>query len=398
MMAVQRAQGMTSALPATVSGAFEVAIDSTGEAEWAELIQHFDDATVYQTWAYGAERWGEGHLSHIVLTKNGALRAAAQLRIVKLRFLNAGIAYLFRGPLWRVSGAPPDPENFRQILRALRLHYGAKHGLVIRLLPNECDGQPDDCRAILEEEGFQHYPAAPPYRTFLLDLTPSLESLRNNLHRRWRRRLRLGESHAFEVVEGTGDELYLQFKTLYQEMHHRKRFVRLVDVDEFRRMQQRLPDSLKLHLMICKYQGEPVAADVFSTIGATAIALFEATNRTALALNGARFLKWRQIAWLKERGVSTLDLGGIDRCRAAGPYGYKLGLAGKDAAEATHLGTFEYCGSPLSRHLVHLAENTLLRYRQWRFWQNRTAKQLRKWICKAKLEKHSKNGRQKRPE
>ena len=49
------------------SADYIVEIDQISKAEWEKLIHIFDDSSIYQTWSYGAVRWGQSNLSHIVI-------------------------------------------------------------------------------------------------------------------------------------------------------------------------------------------------------------------------------------------------------------------------------------------------------------------------------------------
>ena len=70
-----------------------VEVDGMTPESWSDVLRQFSDANVYQTWAYGAVQWGADQLSHLVLRQSGRLVAAAQLRIVRLPFVRAGLAY-----------------------------------------------------------------------------------------------------------------------------------------------------------------------------------------------------------------------------------------------------------------------------------------------------------------
>ena len=353
------------------------------EAEWNDLIQRFDDSTIYQTWQYGAVRWGEENLSNIVLRKEGEVRAIAQLRVLKLPLVRAGVGYLFRGPLWHRRGREADTEDFRQMLRTLRLFHVKDKRFLLKVIPNEAEDSNGTLRTILEEEGFARQNLLRPYRTFNVDLALSSDDLFRNLQKRWRNRLKKALDCNFEIVEGAEDALYLEFAQLYWAMYQRKRFVRFVDIEEFREIQQRLPESLKMRIMVLKYEGEPVAAGVWSVLGNTAVGIFSATSEKALELKGGYALKWNQIAWLQERGFRYFDLGGVDLHDAPGPYAFKAGLAGKSASEICHLGTFESCESPLSQHLIGAAEAAQLVYRRSKLTWNKALHLLKKWAADA---------------
>src|SRR5664280_2205414 len=102
------------------SADYTVSVDQISKIEWERLLLEFDDATIYQTWSYGAIRWGQANLSHIVIKHKGEIIAAAQLRIVKIPLLKTGIAYLPWGPMWQRRGQQININVFQKIISALK--------------------------------------------------------------------------------------------------------------------------------------------------------------------------------------------------------------------------------------------------------------------------------------
>ncbi len=340
-----------------------VDVDHVNPDEWADVVRGFDDATLYQTWAHDAVRWGERRMSHLVLKRREKVVAAAQVRILKLPILKAGIAYLFKGPMWRPTGSAPDMDIFRHMMRALREEYATRRGLLLRVIPNEIDEESGRFRDVLESEGYRHRTSAKAYRTFLLDLEPSLEELRKKLRHTWRTNLNKAETRDFQIQEGTRDDLYAQFVRLYEEMHERKRFVRFVDIHQFRDIQRQLPEPEKMRIMVCGLDGEPVAAAVCSTLGQAALEVFLATGKKAMQTQAAFYMIWEQIRRFKQEHVRYFDIGGIDPESNPGGYRFKGGLGGQDIL---HIGEFEARGSLLSSALVHTAERARTGYRRFR--------------------------------
>src|SRR5437762_8097638 len=78
---------------------WQVEVDRATPEEWFQMLDLFEDANIYQTWSYGAVRWGRKNLSHLVLKRYGEVFAIAQLRIVRPIRFNFGMAYLRWGPL-----------------------------------------------------------------------------------------------------------------------------------------------------------------------------------------------------------------------------------------------------------------------------------------------------------
>src|ERR1039457_5385501 len=87
-------------------------VDRVNQADWHRHLQGFADANIYQTWSYGATRWGENSLSHLVPKNGSEILGLAQLRIVRAPVIGSGIAYLRWGPLFHQSRGEPDAETF----------------------------------------------------------------------------------------------------------------------------------------------------------------------------------------------------------------------------------------------------------------------------------------------
>jgi len=333
---------------------YSVEVDGLGAEEWAGMVTSFSDATLYQTRACESVRWGERHISHLVLRHQGRAVAAAQVRIVKAPLLPMGVAYVYRGPMWRTDGRF-DEETARQMLKALQAEYAGRRGLVLRIAPNEVEETEAGTvvSRVLTEAGFGRRDDVKAYQTFMLDLEPPLDALRRGLRHTWRTNLNKTEKRNWELAYGVDDGLYGQFLEIYREMHDRKGFFQRVDVDEFRRVQQLLPEGQKMQILICSLEGRRVAAGVCSVLGDTAIQLFLATSQRALEVQGAFKLFWEQIRLLKEQGVRWYDIGGVDAELNPGGFRFKAGLSG---TLVSHIGTYETHGNALMARPVQAVE------------------------------------------
>ena len=87
----------------------------------------------------------------------------------------------------------------------------------------------------------------------------------------------------------------------------------------------------------------PVAGLVASAMGDSAIYLLGATSDAGLNSKGAYLLQWTLIPWLKERGVKSYDLGGIDPEGNPGVYHFKRGLSGIDTCQIQPLRRLRQC-------------------------------------------------------
>jgi lipid II:glycine glycyltransferase (peptidoglycan interpeptide bridge formation enzyme) len=335
--------------------AYEVEVDRVSPAGWSSILDLFEDANLYQTWSYGAVRWGAKNLSHLILKRNGYVVGMAQLRIIRPTTFKFGIAYLRWGPLCHRHGEGLDPEIVLRITCALQEEYASKRRLLLRVLPNAFVGSP---RADVFHRAFSKFTQELPnqantYRTSLLDLTPPIEELRRNLDKKWRNALTRSEKNGLKVVVGRGTDEYLSFCGIYKQMRKRKAFESTVDVEEFGRIQQDLPENQRMRILICLQEGTPVAGVVSSAMGDTASYLLGATSDDGLNSKGAYLLQWTLIQWLKENNFRWYDLGGIDPERNPGVYHFKSGLSGIDAS---HMSPLVTCNSIVSSAIVTSSE------------------------------------------
>jgi len=316
---------------------FQVEVDRSTPSEWSQMLDQFSDANIYQTWSYGAVRWGRKNLSHLVLKRNGEVLGMAQVRIVRPTRFNFGMAYLRWGPLCHREGRELDAAAASYIARALQEEYVCKRGLLLQIIPNAFV---DSTRAALFQSCFSKFTKESPtaanlYRTVVLDLSPQIDQLRKNLDAKWRNKLTQSEKKGLKVISGCGTDEYRIFCRMYSQMWERKAFETTVNVEEFGRIQEDLPETHRMRVLICEQDGVPVAGVVASAMGDSAIYLLGATSDDGLNAKGAYLLQWTLIQWLKENGTKWYDLGGIDPEGNPGVYSFKKGLSGTDVTQST---------------------------------------------------------------
>ena len=115
---------------------WQVEVDRVTPAEWSSMLDLFDDANLYQTWSYGAVRWGRKNLSHVVLKRNDEVVGITQVRIVRPTSLKFGMAYLRWGPICHRRGTELDSEVFARMADALHREYVVKRRFLLHILPN----------------------------------------------------------------------------------------------------------------------------------------------------------------------------------------------------------------------------------------------------------------------
>jgi hypothetical protein len=331
---------------------------------WYHLMTRFQDANLYQAWAYDMVRFGDRRVAHMILRKRDVVVAAAQARIVRLPGVRTGIAYVLWGPIWRRKEMPGDPEIFRQTIRALRNEFSVRRGLVLRLHPLAFRGQDDVLKQILNDEGYGFHDDGRNHRTLIIELTPSLPEIRASLDQKWRNCLNRAEKNSLEIIEGEEESLFDEIRKIYLEMASRKGLVDLSDIEHLKKVQKDLPPGFKLKVVLCRLNGETCAGAIFSAIGATAVYHVGATSNAGMKSNGSYIIQWAFIKWLKENGFLYYDLNGINPETNPGTSHFKRGLGGKKGREVEFLGKFQVSDSRVSSWFVKGGEFALSGYRQ----------------------------------
>ncbi len=314
---------------------WEVEVDQADSEAWSQYLEKFDDASIYQTAAYGEVRWGKKNLSRLVLKRDGEIAGIGQIRIIRPTPLKYGIAYLRWGPLWERRGCSLEPEVPARLADAIEEEYVNRRNLFLRILPNAFSGskRADAFATAFSRFAVETSESTDIYRTFVVDLSPPVEELRKRLDAKWRNKLKQAERNGMTVLSGQGTESYQTFCDMYLQMRRRKTFETTVDIEEFGRIQKQLTNSERMHVLICQDKGTPVAGIVVSAMGDSAIYLLGATSDAGLNSRGAYLLQWNMICFLKENGTKFYDLGGIDPEGNPGVYQFKKGFSGADVCQ-----------------------------------------------------------------
>jgi lipid II:glycine glycyltransferase (peptidoglycan interpeptide bridge formation enzyme) len=351
-----------NAMKALAQG-YTVHIDEFNAESWYQIIDDFDDANIYQTWAYGEIRQGHRNLSHLILKRTDETVAAAQIRLFRVPLMGSGFAYVRWGPLWRTSSREGSIEVFRQVIRALWNEYVYRRRMVLRVFPPFFPDDTGELTKILQEEGFSSVQTDENSRTLIINLDLSLDELRKGLSPSWRRHLNGAEKHNLQIIRGTSNELFDEFIRIYDEMWQRKRFVETANVHQYKEIQKKLPQNTKMKILICRLDDKPCATAVCSTIGKTGLFLFGATNELGMETKASYLIHWSIIQWLREEGCTYYDLNGINPTSNPGTYQFKAGLCGKkNGRDVTFLGSFDNYKISVSSLAILLADR--LRHRR----------------------------------
>ena len=335
---------------------YTAVFDGVNQREWYSILDRFADANMYQTWDYDANRCGDKNLSHFVLRKNGHLVAASQVRLARIPFIGKGAAYVRWGPMWRTNTSEADPDIFRRSIHALKNEYVKRRGLILRIYPLLYDTHSIRFQEILHKEGYQPTPDENAQQTMILDISQSLVDIRKNFKQKWRNCLNRSEKNELDFSEGFDDHLFEQFIDLYSALLERKQFKEPNDINEFRAIQQALPEKHKMAIFICSQNGRPTAGGICSAIGDTGVYLFGATNDEGMKNKGSYLIQWKAIQWMKNKGCRYYNLNGVNIKTNPGGYHFKSGVSGKTGIDVHYLGRYDCYSGPLAMSLAKIGD------------------------------------------
>jgi hypothetical protein len=343
----------------SVSSEYRVEVDAVTAEAWPGVIGRFADASLYQLWNDGSGQ----DVSRMLLKKDQEVVAATEVRLFMLPVVGGGIAYVFWGPLWRLHSGEADAETFREALRALVAEYVERRHMVLRINPR-CFGAEDQrMLQILAEEGFSNLPQGAPRQSLVMNLSAPLADLRAGLDKKWRNCLSKAERSGLTVASGTSLAIFDEFTTVYARMLERKQFTPTADIQKHRRLQQRLPEALKMGVVVARQNGAPCAGAIYSAIGNTALYLFGGTDEVGMQSSASYLVQWQIVQELIGRQVAYYDLNGINPDTNPGTYHFKKGLAGKLTPEVTFAPQVQAHHASLANQSILLLDRLRLRIR-----------------------------------
>lgn len=308
-------------------------------AAWADAHAAMRLSVLEQSWAYGEavaigsrgrvlpQRW-------LIQAGDGSLLGMAQAFDRSLPLGIGRFVRLVRGPLF-----VPGVERSRRdsALGLIRTAYPWRRRCLLWWLPELNGGS--NSEAAMARLGLR--PMVTGYSSIRLDLRPPLERLRSRLDGKWRNALKQAEKSPMllEVssrAEGTwSDDAFAALMREHDEHRIDRRFLGpdAAFYKAFAEAAGAAPheDAILVWAHAGLHQGQvrPIAGILMLRHGGGATYAMGWSNQAGRLVKAHYRLIWRAIAELKQRGVTQLDLGGIDTERGAGVARFKLGLGGE---------------------------------------------------------------------
>lgn len=312
-----------------------VTVKEVSTQDWPALSAKFSDLTYEQDMAYvtaGAQRVG-AKVRAFSVWQNDDLIGAACLRIKAVPGLGRGIAYLSGGPMIGHGPAEEATQRAQAVLSALHKKLVTQEGHLLRLRPSVT--LPEVSEQVITDGGFGPTDRTHFYRTVLIDLEPDTETLRKNLHSKWRYELRRSEREDIQIQTGRSAALLDRFMMLYGAMREFKSFKQEFDPAFLDGM---LETSFDFDVRIATHEGTDIGGHITAFTPGCATYLFGATTKAGRDLRAGYALGWDAIEGSRVRGARWFDLGGVDKETNAAGYTFKIRTGGE---EKQALGPYE---------------------------------------------------------
>ncbi len=295
----------------------EILWNQTDRSRWDDAHAALG-AALQQHWGYGdALRTPAVQVMRAEVCVDGRTVALAQFLCRRYAGL-FGVALCTRGPLWLEPLAATDRAR---IYRALKRSLPLRRPRFILFSPDQTDAQDPGLSELTR--------VLTGYSTVMLDLAPPEAELRARLHPYWRNRLAAAERSGLTISEAGNSPDACRW-VLEEELRQRqrKRFYALpvAFIDNYIAAHRDRSDAALI--LTAELQSQPVAAMLFLVHGSSATYQLGWSTQSGRTTNAHNLILWRALALLKERGISKLDLGGVNTRDLPGISRFKINTGG----------------------------------------------------------------------
>ncbi|OGU71226.1 MAG: hypothetical protein A3G43_12900 [Ignavibacteria bacterium RIFCSPLOWO2_12_FULL_56_21] len=299
-----------------------------GQAEWTDLISDFQDLSLIQTWEYGSAKFktGSWKVERAVFMEGQHIVGAVQALVRTIPWLQGGLVWINRGPLWR-RHEDTDCSILLEMMSRLRQHWVDERHMVLRVAPPNREGEVS--LSALEGLGFRVDGSSSSWASARIDLSFPVDRLRQQLQQKWRNCLNKAERLGLAVESGSEDNLLRLFLDEYRQMIGERTLRTSVTPDLLSQLHALLPVERKPWVFATGQQGKTLGAVLIAKYGDTTEYLAGAINEDGRRVNAGQLLLWRAVCEMKRQGYRWFDLGGMDpKITPSGIYHFKAGLGG----------------------------------------------------------------------
>lgn len=229
--------------------------------------------------------------------------------------------YLPRGPIFKQD---LDEKKKLEIWQLLSVEFKKRGAIFYRVEPIESSPANLSARKTINLQ---------PQTTLILDLSLGLDALLASFHPKTRYNIRLAEKKGITVREANSNQDVASFWSLMTKTSERDAF-KIHNQKHYNTLATYNQDFIKLFL--AEYNGQVLAAGLFSFYGNKVTYLHGASDHNLRQLMAPYLLQWTLIKLAHDNNYKYYDFYGIDAQKWPGVTRFKLGFSG---LEVTYAGT-----------------------------------------------------------
>ncbi|MGB7306787.1 MAG: GNAT family N-acetyltransferase [Burkholderiaceae bacterium] len=296
-----------------------VATSELKQSEWDEL-HHQAGAALQQSWAYGAALASQSVPSLRLIVYRGESPVGMAQFILRRWVGPLGLSLCARGPVWLT---PLDTQERSDALSLLKKAQPL-------CWPSATIVSPDliDCPENRQIHGFRRVVTG--YSTVRISLGDTSDVIRAGQHPKWRNRLVAAEASELRIERGGTKPAQLTWLLDKEGLQRQERAYTGLPVGFVQDYIAASADQKNAALLLKANLGKnTVAAMLFLIHGSSATYHIGWSDDEGRRLSAHNLILWRAILELKDRGITALDLGGVNTGRSAGLARFKIGAGGE---------------------------------------------------------------------
>lgn len=306
---------------------------SMEQEEWDEMISHFSDVNLLQSWTYGETKKTSLYkkISRAIFTEENEVLGAVQSTVYTFGRFLPRLVWINRGPLW-MKNSNKDISQFIKILKTLKEYWVDQQGCYMRIAPAISN---DACnQKIFENLGFRPIEQEG-WGTSVIDLTDDLSVIRAKMNENWRRHLKKFEKETIQIEVSSSDVMIKKFCKDYARFLKERKISTMITPQWIEKMHR---NKGKLEVSYAFRQGDFLGAILMAHYAKSAEYMAGISFEEGRDANITKYLFWDAMKRLQQEKYENFDVGGMHpTLTPPGIYRFKKGLNGKEFLNANAL-------------------------------------------------------------
>lgn len=290
------------------------------QKEWDTHLSQVKHCSFQQAWAYGTI-FNRDKVNVNRFVVYDGLDPIGMGQVVTRRFFGIlKVALLLRGPVWL---KPVSADQKREVLNKIRMRFPLKSFNLFAFSPEESEGH-----GSYVDMGFRRIISG--YATVMLDIDQEQDLLWQKLYGKSRTSIRKAEKAGCDIEFGDHHHYHIDWLLKHESKQQKdKKYQGLPTkfVKGYGR-NSAAGHGVLTGFAVDKEGKEPLAGVLFLRHGRCATYHIGWNGKEGRKINALHLLLWKAILELKNCGVESIDLGGVNTESGADIARFKLGFGG----------------------------------------------------------------------